>query len=381
MAAVGEDGCVSWVRRAGFSSPVYRRLHNSGNPPVPFSGEPSHRLCPSPAGGDGGVMQAGREGEDRPHRLKEKARPWTRFFSYLMRKRRVHSVESLEEREETRGPPRLYVGSRVSGGSLGGCDDFGVLYRGIYGDRPVAVKVITLPADGLLRVTLKIRFIRETHFLTRLNHPNVIKMVAAGEILLDSWYIATEYCHAGGSLRDLLCRSWNRPLDLRKLIAIALNIARGMAHVHAEGIVHRNLTPENILVVDEESSCMTIIDGFGGACEEGRSEPVDRSKWNAPEMIKREPYDRKVDVYSFGLLLWEMQTGMVPFKSMTMDQVVSDVVLQEMRPAVPAKCVSALEWLIENCWAASPEERPQFSQIQNILERLQVAVTIAYEEG
>ncbi|CAA6671510.1 unnamed protein product [Spirodela intermedia] len=167
-------------------------------------------------------------------------------------------------------------------------------------------------------------------------------MVAAGEILLDSWYIATEYCHAGGSLRDLLCRSWNRPLDLRKLIAIALNI----------GIVHRNLTPENILVVDEESSCMTIIDGFGGACEEGRSEPVDRSKWNAPEMIKREPYDRKVDVYSFGLLLWEMQTGM------------------EMRPAVPAKCVSALEWLIENCWA-----------IQNILERLQVAVTIAYEEG
>ncbi|CAA6671511.1 unnamed protein product [Spirodela intermedia] len=173
MAAVGEDGCVSWVRRAGFSSPVYRRLHNSGNPPVPFSGEPSHRLCPSPAGGDGGVMQAGREGEDRPHRLKEKARPWTRFFSYLMRKRR----------RRNKGTPRLYVGSRVSGGSLGGCDDFGVLYRGIYGDRPVAVKVITLPADGLLRVTLKIRFIRETHFLTRLNHPNVIKVYTMNIIL------------------------------------------------------------------------------------------------------------------------------------------------------------------------------------------------------
>lgn len=93
-------------------------------------------------------------------------------------------VQPEVKQEETREAPKLYVGSRISVGSLGrdnGCD---VLYRGVYGDQHVAAKVMTPPADdGTVAANLCIRFIREAHFLSRLKHPNVIKVPAMNIIL------------------------------------------------------------------------------------------------------------------------------------------------------------------------------------------------------
>lgn len=105
---------------------------------------------------------------------------------------------------------------------------------------------------------------------------------------------------------------------MEKVISIGLDIARGLEYIHLQGIVHRDVKPENILFDGE--SCAKVVD-FGVACEEAHCNLLDDDpgtyRWMAPEMYKHKPYGRKVDVYSFGLLLWELVTGSLPYEDMT----------------------------------------------------------------
>lgn len=129
--------------------------------------------------------------------------------------------------------------------------------------------------------------------------------------------IITEYL-SGGSLRAFLHKLGHESLPLQKLISIALEIAQGMEYIHSQGIIHRDLKPENILF--DQDFCVKIAD-FGIACEEACSDPLAEDpgtyRWMAPEMIKHKHYGRKVDVYSFGLVLCEMFTGRIPYEDMT----------------------------------------------------------------
>lgn len=121
-----------------------------------------------------------------------------------------------------------------------------------------------------------------------------------------------------GSLRAFLRKLGLQSLPLEKIILIALEIARGMQYIHSQGVIHRDLKPENILI--NEDFHMKIAD-FGIACEEARFDPFGdvpgSYRWMAPEMIRNKPHGRKVDVYSFGLILWEMVSGSTPFAQMT----------------------------------------------------------------
>lgn len=129
--------------------------------------------------------------------------------------------------------------------------------------------------------------------------------------------IITEYL-SQGSLRAYLHKLENKSLPLKKLLAIALDIARGMEYIHSQGVIHRDLKPENVLI--DQDFCLKIAD-FGIACEEAHCDTLANDpgtyRWMAPEMIKRKPYGRKVDLYSFGLILWELVAGTVPYEDMT----------------------------------------------------------------
>ena len=128
--------------------------------------------------------------------------------------------------------------------------------------------------------------------------------------------IIIEYL-SGGSLRTFLHKLEHKPLCWPKLIAIALDIARGMEYIHSQGVIHRDLKPENVLF--DQDLCAKIAD-FGIACEEAYCDKLAEDpgtyRWMAPEMIKSKPYGHKVDVYSFGLVLWEMVTGTMPYEEM-----------------------------------------------------------------
>ena len=140
------------------------------------------------------------------------------------------------------------------------------------------------------------------------------------------FYILTELL-SGGSLRSYLHSTEHHPISLEKTISIALDIALGLEYIHSQGIVHRDIKPENILF--DENLVVKIAD-FGIACEETSCdllvEDQGTYRWMAPEMMKRKPYNRKVDVYGFGLLLWEMVTGRIPYENLTPIQVAYSVV-------------------------------------------------------
>ncbi|CAH9123611.1 unnamed protein product [Cuscuta epithymum] len=156
---------------------------------------------------------------------------------------------------------------------------------------------------------------------------------------------------------------------------MALDIASGMEYIHSQGVIHRDLKPENILI--NEDFRLKIAD-FGIACEEAYCDLLvddpGTYRWMAPEMIKRKSYGRKVDVYSFGLILWEMVTGFIPYEDMTSVQAAFAVVNKNTRPTIPMDCPPSMKTLIEQCWCLQPDKRPEFSQIVKVLEQFETSL-------
>nr|GMD11495.1 serine/threonine-protein kinase HT1-like [Ipomoea batatas] len=298
---------------------------------------------------------------DKTKSRKESA--WTKYFDHGGGK--VTSVDSVDDYMVDLS--KLYLGHKFAHGA------HSQLYHGIYNDQPVAVKIIRVP-DGDehhdLSSRLENQFNREVTLLSRLHHENVIKFIGACKKPL-VFCIITEYLPEG-SLRAYLHKLEHKALPLQKLIGMALDIARGMEFIHSRGIIHRDLKPENILI-DEEFH-LKVAD-FGIACEEAYcdllADDPGTYRWMAPEMIKRKSYGRKVDVYGFGLLLWELVTGCIPYEDMTPVQAAFAVVNKNMRPTIPVDCPPAMKALIEHCWSLHPENRPEFWQIVKILEQFE----------
>lgn len=92
------------------------------------------------------------------------------------------------------------------------------------------------------------------------------------------------------------------------------------------------------------------------------------------EMIQHRPYDHKVDVYSFGIVLWELITGMLPFTNMTAVQAAFAVVNKGARPVIPQDCLPSLTHIMTRCWDANPEVRPSFTEIVCMLESAEMEI-------
>ncbi|XP_066311357.1 serine/threonine/tyrosine-protein kinase HT1-like [Miscanthus floridulus] len=186
--------------------------------------------------------------------------------------------------------------------------------------------------------------------------------------------VITEFL-SGGSLGAFLHKLDHKALPLDKIISISLDIARGMAYIHSEGVVHRDVKPDNI-IFDEEFSAK-IVD-FGVACEEDHCEPLANDtgtfRWMAPEMMKHKAYGRKVDVYSFGLILWQMFSGTIPYEELNPFQAAFAVFDKNVRPKIPTSCPAPVRLLIEQCWASHPEKRPDFCQIVQILKKFKTVL-------
>ncbi|KAH9720174.1 protein kinase domain-containing protein [Citrus sinensis] len=241
-------------------------------------------------------------------------------------------IKGEGEEEWSADMSQLFIGCKFASGR------HSRIYRGIYKQRDVAIKLVSQPEeDASLASMLEKQFTSEVALLFRLNHPHII----------------TE--------------PYSVPLNL--VLKLALDIARGMQYLHSQGILHRDLKSENLLL--GEDMCVKVAD-FGISCLESQCGSAKgftgTYRWMAPEMIKEKRHTKKVDVYSFGVVLWELLTALTPFDNMTPEQAAFAVCQKNARPPLPPTCPKAFNYLISRCWSSSPDRRPHFDQIVSILE-------------
>jgi len=306
------------------------------------------------------------KGNDKLKNRKESS--WAKYFDHGGG--RVNAVETSDE--WTVDLSKLFLGLKFAHGA------HSRLYHGLYNDEPVAVKIIRVPDDdenGALGARLEKQYNREVTHLSRLHYHNVIKFIAACR-KPPVYCVITEYL-SEGSLRAYMHKLERKSLPLQKLIAFALDIARGMDYIHSQGVIHRDLKPENVLI--DQDFHLKIAD-FGIACKEVYcdilADDPGTYRWMAPEMIKHKSYGRKVDVYSFGLILWEMVAGTIPYEDMNPVQAAFAVVNKNLRPVIPEDCPPAMRALIEQCWSLQPDKRPEFWQVVKVLEQFETSLAL-----
>ena len=199
----------------------------------------------------------------------------------------------------------------------------------------------------------------------------------------DPVYILMEYVK-GGNLQSYLrkCRPSQLsttseeiiPPSAKDLKMIALQIARGMSHVHTCGIIHRDLSARNILI-SPDLSCK--ICDFGLSRDVEGCDVYERSskgplpiRWMAPESLNDQCFTKKSDVWSYGVLLWEIVTlGATPYPGMSAREVIQGVVMGKWLQK-PLHCKQELYCMMTRCWVAEPIGRPSFKEIVCDVESL-----------
>jgi serine/threonine-protein kinase len=222
--------------------------------------------------------------------------------------------------------------------------------------RYVAIKV--LRPELASRKDNVARFFQEAHTINRLRHPNIVESIDLVEDAIDGAYCVLELLR-GPDLKTRLARG---PLSLESAVHIGVQLADALGQVHALGIVHRDLKPENLILIprDGRDDTVKLIDfGVAQIGGEGARAAIGTAAYMAPEQASGGSVDRRADVYSLGVLLFEMVTGRHPFPSATD----SEYVLRhaEDKPPRPSKlaskCPPALDDVILRCLAKKPEQR------------------------
>jgi serine/threonine protein kinase len=174
----------------------------------------------------------------------------------------------------------------------------------------------------------------------------------------------------GGSLDDMIAleRAGKAPAGwtpTKRIIAL-LGIASGMMFLHESSIIHRDLKLENVLL-DEKLEPRVCDFGFSKIVDMSQSKRhsmiAGTGRFMAPELHEERPFDFKVDVYAFGMLMFEVVTKVIPFADLTSDTDLGEQVMDGVRPPFPEGVPPPLQQLIENCWHGNPDWRPEFSEV------------------
>ncbi|XP_042029255.1 uncharacterized protein LOC121776176 isoform X1 [Salvia splendens] len=265
-----------------------------------------------------------------------------------------------------------------------GSGTYGTVYHGKWRGTDVAIKRIKkscFMGRSSEQERLSSEFWHEANILSNLHHPNVVAFYGVvqdgpGATLAT----VTEYM-VNGSLRHALI-SKERHLDRRKRLIIAMDAAFGMEYLHSRNIVHFDLKCDNLLVNLKDSSRPICKVGDFGLSKIKRNTLVTGGvrgtlPWMAPELLNgsSSKVSEKVDVFSFGIVLWEILTGEEPYANMHYGAIIGGIVNNTLRPPVPNFCDAEWRLLMEQCWAPDPLLRPTFTDIARRLRVMLAACT------
>jgi serine/threonine-protein kinase len=236
--------------------------------------------------------------------------------------------------------------------------------------RDVAVKVLSRAGIG---TEGRSRLLREAQSAAQLNHPNVVSVYDVGEVNVPgleqtALFIVMELVE-GETLHT------HRPQDMNELLAITCQVCAALEHAHAHGIVHRDLKPENVMITP---------DGTAKLMDFGLARTVDSRLttegsiigtvfYLAPEQAQGGEIDGRADLYTLGVMLYELMTGRLPFDA---DDPVAVISQHLHKPAVPPKehnpgIPQAMEYLILRLLSKKPEDRPaSAAEVEKALAQL-----------
>jgi len=263
------------------------------------------------------------------------------------------------------------------------------------GESRYAIKRIRSSLVGQDEITdAAIDLAREAEFLAALKHPNIIRirgtinvpghpkyslildrLYDTLEVQMKKWQVDNKRYQGKfkgliGKNKIMLDKMWND-----RLVA-AYDMARAMAYLHSRGILHRDIKPANI-GFDIRGDIKLFDFGLTKELKPSQREGKDQyqtsglagtRRYMAPEVVKVMPYGLSADVYSFGILMWEMLTLKAAFEKYTREMHYKEVIVEGKRPKVAKSWPFVIKNLLERCWHKLPEERPSFQAVCELIK-------------
>ncbi|XP_077298311.1 tyrosine-protein kinase CSK-like [Arctopsyche grandis] len=244
-----------------------------------------------------------------------------------------------------------------------GKGEFGDVMLGILNGQRVAVKMLKDSEAAN-------KFLAEASLMTSLKHDNLVRLLG---LVFNKQHIClvTEYM-SKGSLVDYLRSRGRLHVTKRDQIMFAFDTCSGMEYLETRRVVHRDLAARNVLVSDTRRA---KVADFGLAREEGGPDAAAKLpiKWTAPEALKHNKFSNKSDMWSFGILLWEIYSfGRVPYPRIPLADVVKHVE-KGYKMEAPEGCPPELYDLMRQAWDLNPDTRPTFSQAKSKLAQLKAS--------
>ncbi|KAF5903431.1 protein-tyrosine kinase 6-like [Clarias magur] len=241
---------------------------------------------------------------------------------------------------------------------------FADVYRGLWKNQTnVAIKILK-NHDSLNQKNFQL----EVEALKKLRHHQLISLFA---ICTSStpYYIITEYMEKG-NLQDFLRSQEGSTLDTELLTDMAFQVADGMTFLEQSNSIHRDLAARNVLV-SEGYLCKVADFGLARFIKEPIYVSNDKKipyKWTAPEAIQYGRFSNKSDVWSFGILLYEIYSyGATPYPGMNKKEALEETKRGYRMPA-PSKCPPRIYQIMQSCWREQPEDRPSFKSLKAQLQ-------------
>lgn len=244
---------------------------------------------------------------------------------------------------------------------------FATVRLGVYKGQEVAIKQLQLKDDKTSSEMFE-EFRREVWLMSRLQHENIVRLL--GVSLRPEPSMVMEYMN-GGHLFSYLHRS-GKKIEWDEKMSLAIDVARGMQFIHSTKppIVHRDLKSPNVLLVHVPGKPFPTakIADFGLSrglewSSHYSDKVVDNPTWLAPEVLRKDKYNEKVDVYAFGVILFELACQKQFFGEITFFHELEEKVLHGGRPPILEEVPTYVRQLIEACWQEDAFKRPDFNMI------------------
>eukprot|EP01087_Luapelamoeba_hula_P013242 TRINITY_DN3788_c0_g2_i1.p1 TRINITY_DN3788_c0_g2~~TRINITY_DN3788_c0_g2_i1.p1 ORF type:complete len:1605 (+),score=191.21 TRINITY_DN3788_c0_g2_i1:33-4847(+) len=263
-----------------------------------------------------------------------------------------------------------------------GAGGYGEVHKAIWKDNDVAVKL--LAAGTSISRENKAAFVSEVKIMTQLRHPNVVLFMGACTTP-PNLCIIMEYMELG-SLYDVLHNELVPRLPMTLKIKLAMQAAQGMHFLHSSGILHRDLKSPNILLDDNWNAKISDF-GLTKLKEQDSGSNMDKLAgsllWTAPEILgETASFSEASDVYSFGIVLWELLTAEDPYGGLNPTTVAVCVLRDNLRPVMP-RDVQPIEYasLVVACWDNHMDARPTFLEAVTRLKALAFSTSSSGGEG